>query len=318
MDTEAAIVRDTQTLHSDMQTLVYENYDKFISATEVIRQMKTDFKQMETEMNLLVTKMSTINSFSGQIAGTLHGTRQELGKLSQKHALLQKLQFLSSLPSTLKTHRAAGNYRQAVVDYRQAQKVLQQYGSQPSFQGIQSDCERTMAEIRQLLRTEFEQSTTAAGQLSATGDLLMQLDEQPSDLARSMLASATQRLHQQMVVLEDQTDRDMQRFVDLSVDGFLNDLSLVVGSYTEMFFARSILDRESDDFADKATVDLNEFVTKNMDKYLALVQVRVDIETGRGDSGVLLRALDRLHRRLLAMKGLKFDVDLTKYASSIG
>lgn len=36
---EAEIVKDTQTLHSDMQTLVYENYNKFISATETIRKV---------------------------------------------------------------------------------------------------------------------------------------------------------------------------------------------------------------------------------------------------------------------------------------
>lgn len=71
MDTEAAIVKDTQTLHSDMQTLVYENYNKFISATDTIRKMKTDFKKMETEMNLLVSKMTSITEFSGQITGTL-------------------------------------------------------------------------------------------------------------------------------------------------------------------------------------------------------------------------------------------------------
>lgn len=71
MDTETIIVKDTQTLHSDMQTLVYENYNKFISATDTIRKMKTDFKQMETEMSLLMSKMSTINEFSGQITGTL-------------------------------------------------------------------------------------------------------------------------------------------------------------------------------------------------------------------------------------------------------
>lgn len=68
----------------------------------------------------------------------------------------------------------------------------------------------------------------------------------------------------------------------------------------------------SDDFADRAAHDLNAFVSTNMDSYLALVQERVDSETGRGDSGVLLRALDRLYRRLVAMRGLKCDVDLTK------
>lgn len=39
MDNEAEIIRDTQTLHSDMQTLVYENYNKFISATDTIRKV---------------------------------------------------------------------------------------------------------------------------------------------------------------------------------------------------------------------------------------------------------------------------------------
>lgn len=244
MDTEAAIVRDTQTLHSDMQTLVYENYNKFISATDTIRQMKTDFKQMETEMTLLSTKMTTINEFSGRIAGTLHGTRQQLGKLAQQHALLQKLQFLSSLPATLKAQRAAGDYAQAVHDFAHAQKVLHQYGSQPAFSGIRADCEHTMADIRRLLRADFEQSAAAAGQLRATGALLLQLDERPAELAQAMLASATQRLHQQLVVLQDQGDRDVQRFVALSVEGFLNDLSLVVGSYAEMFYAPAILERE--------------------------------------------------------------------------
>ena len=43
MDHEADIVKDTQTLHSDMQTLVYENYNKFISATDTIRKVMTIF-----------------------------------------------------------------------------------------------------------------------------------------------------------------------------------------------------------------------------------------------------------------------------------
>lgn len=71
MDTEAVIVKDTQTLHSDMQTLVYENYNKFITATDTIRKMKTDFKKMETEMDLLGSKMKQITQFSDKITGTL-------------------------------------------------------------------------------------------------------------------------------------------------------------------------------------------------------------------------------------------------------
>jgi len=39
MDHEAEIIKNTQALHSDMQTLVYENYNKFISATDTIRKV---------------------------------------------------------------------------------------------------------------------------------------------------------------------------------------------------------------------------------------------------------------------------------------
>ncbi|RZC32351.1 vacuolar protein sorting-associated protein 51 -like [Asbolus verrucosus] len=82
MDHESDIVKDTQTLHSDMQTLVYENYNKFISATDTIRKMKVDFKKMENEMDLLASNMASITSFSDQINSTLQDTRQQISKLS--------------------------------------------------------------------------------------------------------------------------------------------------------------------------------------------------------------------------------------------
>lgn len=43
MDHEAEIISNTQTLHSDMQTLVYENYNKFITATDTIKKASQSF-----------------------------------------------------------------------------------------------------------------------------------------------------------------------------------------------------------------------------------------------------------------------------------
>ena len=39
MDKETEMVRHIKALDSDMQTLVYENYNKFISATDTIRKV---------------------------------------------------------------------------------------------------------------------------------------------------------------------------------------------------------------------------------------------------------------------------------------
>lgn len=39
MDKESEMLRQIRSLDSDMQTLVYENYNKFISATDTIRKV---------------------------------------------------------------------------------------------------------------------------------------------------------------------------------------------------------------------------------------------------------------------------------------
>lgn len=304
MNVETLIIRDTQSLHSDMQTLVYENYNKFISATDTMRTMKTQFKQMEAEMNLLVSNVKSITEFSDQISAKLHDSRQQLSTLSEKQLLLQKLQFLSSLPTKLKMLIDDGNYAQAVKNFNEAHAVLEQYGFQPSFQGIRDDCQLIMSDLKSKLYQQL--SGFSAKAMIETGDLLLQLGEKPSDLSREILQSATQRLHEQIVILQDQTDGDMIEFVDLSIKGFINDLILVVSSYTEMFLTTST----NSDYSMQHD-DLNAFVTKNLEKYSALVQVRVEVETGHGDYNILLSALDRLYRKLLGMKNLSCDIDMS-------
>lgn len=314
MDVEAVVVKETQTLHSDMQTLVYENYNKFITATDTIRQMKSDFNRMESEMNQLMGKMSKITQFSDQITGTLQGTRTQLNKLSGKHALLKRLQFLSTLPAKLKSLIDEGNYAAAVQNYSHAQKVLQQYGDQPSFHGIREDCDQIVEQLKGHLKKDFQMAGKSAQSLTEIGELLLILGERPSVLSKEMLQSANQRLHEQIAeidLLQDQIDRNMIEFVDIGIDGFLSDLTLVVTAYYDMFLAKH-MPQEDDDFERVAREDLQNFVTKNFQKFLTLVQARVDLETSRGDSQVLLKALDRLYKRLSAMKNLCHDINMAQ------
>lgn len=321
MDTEVKVVKDIQTLHSDMQTLVYENYNKFISATDTIRKMKDDFKQMETDMNLLMSKMNTITNFSEQITGTLQGTRGKLCRLSEKHSLLQRLQFLSTLPAKLKTLiEVEHNYSQAVQEYLHAQRVFDQYGHQPSFDGIRKDCEEIIGDLRNHLRKEFQSPGKTAKSLTEIGELLLKLDEKAEDLADEMLDYATKRLHQQIIMLQDQTERDMIEFVEMGIEGVLKDLALVVSAYFDMFVAKQYLPEGTEyDLASKedAIRKLNDFIKINIDKYLPLVQDRVESDIGYGDTQVMLRALDRLHRRLLAMRNLCSGLEIERSAIDI-
>lgn len=60
-------------LDSDMQMLVYENYNKFISATDTIRKMAQNVEGMETEMSDLGSSMDQISSSSATVNKALEG-----------------------------------------------------------------------------------------------------------------------------------------------------------------------------------------------------------------------------------------------------
>ncbi|XP_047119520.1 vacuolar protein sorting-associated protein 51 homolog [Schistocerca piceifrons] len=319
MDQEIEIVQDTQVLHSDMQTLVYENYNKFISATDTIKKMKTDFKKMEDEMDLLSTNMESITSFSEQISCTLQETRQQITELSGVHSLLKRLQFLFKLPSQLKAHIEDENYSQAVQDYIHAQRVLRQYGDMASFHGIQSDCEVIVEELKTHLRGQFRSKDASPKELAESVDLLLQLKEPPDSLCSDFLAHAQVRMTEQLHMLQDMKDQDMIEFVDAGSSGFLSDLCLVVASYNDMFLnrPRSQDPNQSDDLDSVATTQLNNFVLQNMQNYFELMSNRVEQEQDTGDTAVLVRALDRFHRRLQAVNTLLAESDFARTGTEI-
>ncbi|RKP33228.1 Vps51/Vps67-domain-containing protein, partial [Dimargaris cristalligena] len=55
------LAQETRQLDGEMKTLVYENYSKFISATETIGRMKTDVDDMDAEMTKLQVKVNALS-----------------------------------------------------------------------------------------------------------------------------------------------------------------------------------------------------------------------------------------------------------------
>ncbi len=50
IEEDSKMLLETRSLDGDMQMLVYENYNKFISATETIKRMKSNVESMESDM----------------------------------------------------------------------------------------------------------------------------------------------------------------------------------------------------------------------------------------------------------------------------
>uniref|UniRef100_A0A480I2U8 Vacuolar protein sorting-associated protein 51 homolog n=1 Tax=Sus scrofa TaxID=9823 RepID=A0A480I2U8_PIG len=312
MDSETDMVRQIRALDSDMQTLVYENYNKFISATDTIRKMKNDFRKMEDEMDRLATNMAVITDFSARISATLQDRHERITKLAGVHALLRKLQFLFELPSRLTKCVELGAYGQAVRYQGRARAVLQQYQHLPSFRAIQDDCQVITARLAQQLRQRFREGGSGAPEQAECVELLLALGEPAEELCEEFLAHARGRLEEELSALEAELGPsppapDVLEFTDRGGSGFVGGLCQVAAAYQELFAAQGPAGAEK----------LAAFARELGSRYFALVERRLAQEQGGSDNSLLVRALDRFHRRLRAPGALLAAAGLAEAATEI-
>ncbi|KAG6450139.1 hypothetical protein O3G_MSEX006391 [Manduca sexta] len=287
MDKEAEIITQSQFLQSEMQTLVYENYNKFISATETVRKMRTDFKIMQEEMNKLSENMNKITSFSAQISESLKDSGNNVRRLCGTRQLLDKLQFLFLLPSQLNKAIVEGRYADAVHDYTHAQRVLQKYGNQPSFQSIQTECSEIIYELKKTLRDRLLSPDTSASELAESVGLLRQLQETDSSLQDIFLSCAESRLDKHLQTLSAMVEStDILEWVEKCNNTLLADLGIVVSCYHEMFQQNNV---NIPEFADKIVLQVFHLFEEVMKR-----PENVGTE-------ILIRGLDKFFRKLQAM-----------------
>ncbi|XP_054938410.1 vacuolar protein sorting-associated protein 51 homolog isoform X3 [Physeter macrocephalus] len=335
MDSETDMVRQIRALDSDMQTLVYENYNKFISATvtkhhcspfqapnhqcdprgvssDTIRKMKNDFRKMEDEMDRLATNMAVITDFSARISATLQDRHERITKLAGVHALLRKLQFLFELPSRLTKCVELGAYGQAVRYQGRARAVLQQYQHLPSFRAIQDDCQVITARLAQQLRQRFREGGSGAPEQAECVELLLALGEPAEELCEEFLARGRARLEEELRGLEAELGPsppapDVLEFTDRGGSGFVGGLCQVAAAYQELFAAQGPAGAEK----------LAAFARELGSRYFVLVERRLAQEQGGSDNSLLVRALDRFHRRLRAPGALLAAAGLAEAATEI-
>ncbi|CAB3239546.1 unnamed protein product [Arctia plantaginis] len=288
MDKEAEVVTQSQFLQSEMQTLVYENYNKFISATETVRKMRTDFKIMQEEMNKLSENMNKITSFSTEISDSLRDSGNNVSRLCGTRQLLDKLQFLFLLPTQLNKAIVDGRYADAVHDYSHAQRVLQKYGNQPSFQSIQTECSEIIYGLKKTLRERLLSPDTSASELAQCVSLLRQLQETDSSLQDIFLSCAESRLDQHLQSLSAMVESiDILEWVEKCNSTLLADLGIVISCYHEMF-------------RDKDNTNIPDFADKIMLQVFHLFEEVVKRPDNIG-TDILVRGLDKFFRKLQAM-----------------
>lgn len=81
---------------------MFENYSKFISSIDTVKQMKTDISKVDDKLKSLDQSMDKISELALRIDSTFAVKRKEIQKLDTINKDLQKLKNLCEFPEVLK------------------------------------------------------------------------------------------------------------------------------------------------------------------------------------------------------------------------
>ncbi|KAF8394661.1 hypothetical protein HHK36_020877 [Tetracentron sinense] len=166
---------EIKNLDTDLQMLVYENYNKFISATDTIKRMKNNIVGMEANMEQLLEKIMSVQSRSDGVNTSLFEKREHIEKLHRTRNLLRKVQFIYDLPTRLGKCIKSEAYADAVKFFTGAMPIFKAYGDS-SFQDCKRASEEAMAIIIKNLQEKLFSDSEGTEARAEAVVLLKQLD----------------------------------------------------------------------------------------------------------------------------------------------
>lgn len=177
---------EIKNLDTDLQMLVYENYNKFISATDTIKRMKTNIVGMEANMEQLLTKITSVQSRSDTVNTSLFDKRENIEKLHRTRNLLRKVQFIYDLPTRLNKCIKTEAYADAVRFFTGAKPIFEAYGD-TSFRDCKKASEEAMDVVIQHLQTKLYSDSEPIEARAEAVVLLKQLNFPVDNLKSNLL-----------------------------------------------------------------------------------------------------------------------------------
>lgn len=228
------LVGEIKTLDGDLQMLVYENYNKFISATDTIRKMKHNVETMEDEMHHMVKSMDEISTLSHGIHDRLASKRLAVEKYVNVRRLLQRLEFLFQLPQQLRDAIDTREYAQAARIYSNSFFILQKYAPDiPSFERIQDEAKEIIAQLCDTLKQGLLIKSSSVKTIDETTKLLIEIQEDPGHILTLFISSHERQLSEML------TKKDF--------DPFLAHFQSIGATYQELFQSpRGVLSPEEE------------------------------------------------------------------------
>ncbi|KAG2402532.1 Vacuolar protein [Vigna angularis] len=156
---------EIKNLDTDLQMLVYENYNK----------MKSNISGMEANMEQLLEKIMSVQSRSDNVNTSLFDKREHIEKVHRTCNLLRKVQFIYDLPDRLGKCIKSEAYADAVRFYTGAMPIFKAYGDS-SFRDCKQASEEAMTIIVKNLQGKLFSDSESIQVRADAAVLLKQLD----------------------------------------------------------------------------------------------------------------------------------------------
>ncbi|OLQ06779.1 Lon protease-like, mitochondrial [Symbiodinium microadriaticum] len=190
-------------LDGDMQMLVYENYSKFIRATDVIKQMKFTIEGLDPDLKVLEGNVSRITEHQKKVEDGTSGRAGRIEDLLKQQRVCRKLQVLFELPATLQKCLDRKAYGEAVEAYCCCSGFLRQYRHMPTFQKVLEEVELQMGRIRVALEDRLRSPELSVEEAVNSSVTLLDLGEDQVKVSSEYLTGRTGALRSRLAACFD-------------------------------------------------------------------------------------------------------------------
>jgi len=200
-----------KSLEGDMQNLVYENYNKFISATDIIKSIKNNMTDLDSELSSLKTCMSEVNSSFNTIDDRLKYKWREIRKLDTLEQDLGKLKNLGELPTAFKESLDKFEASEDIEDlegpikqFLEYKDVIHQYKNTNFLTNLSSEINKDVQRVRVKLRQEIERTNDHSQEsFFKMVKYLIRLGEDEDDMRTEYSKFKTEKMKSRVEAIRD-------------------------------------------------------------------------------------------------------------------
>ena len=234
LETTESLSLEIRTLDSTMQTMVYENYTRFIDATDAIQSIPVQVEAHQDGLTRLThNRLTQLHQQLDFVEPPLVVEKRRIQRL------LTRLDALLKLPQTLRHKLEQREYWKATVEYQQAAPILQEHLGYESLKSIDDECALILQEMRDVVQQKLHlwsstQVVTSLSELWQVAGTLRLLEAMEVDEIENLAIAASGRALDRF--LDEHSLQVAERQVDLDAASGVGETAgswLIPRSYSE-------------------------------------------------------------------------------------